>query len=114
MIISKDKIQLNIKKAMGTLAKVQKMIDTAAAKGKDISALQAALDAFEAAAKKAKPTYESMNGIVNSHQGFDAYGKVTGAEKAKSTVQERRTKMQAVKTAMTTLPTKKSFLKLVE
>ena len=27
MIISKDKIQLNIKKAMGTLAKVQKMID---------------------------------------------------------------------------------------
>ena len=27
MIISKDKIQLNIKKAVGTLAKVQKMID---------------------------------------------------------------------------------------
>ncbi len=27
MIISKEKIQLNIKKAMGTLAKVQKMID---------------------------------------------------------------------------------------
>ena len=27
MIHSKDKIQLNIKKAMGTLAKVQKMID---------------------------------------------------------------------------------------
>ena len=27
MIISKDKIQLNIKKALGTLAKVQKMID---------------------------------------------------------------------------------------
>jgi hypothetical protein len=27
MILSKDKIQLNIKKAMGTLAKVQKMID---------------------------------------------------------------------------------------
>ena len=75
------------------IAKFQARIDKAAANGKDVTALQAALDAFESALKSAKPTYESMNGIVNSHQGFDANGKVTDAEKAKSTVKEMRAKM---------------------
>jgi len=82
------------------IAKFQARIDKAADNGKDVTALQAALDAFESALKSAKPTYESMNGIVNSHQGFDASGKVTDAEKAKSTVQEMRTKMQELKSAM--------------
>lgn len=84
----------------GRLAKLQDMIDKAAANGKNVTALQAALDAFESALKSAKPTYESMKGIVNSHQGFDASGKVTDAEKAKSTVQEMRTKMEELKSAM--------------
>ncbi|MBK8822035.1 MAG: hypothetical protein IPN58_05350 [Anaerolineales bacterium] len=44
--------------------------------------------------------YDSMNGIVTLHEGFDASGKVTDAEKAKSTVQEMRTKMQELKSAM--------------
>jgi cytochrome c556 len=82
------------------IAKFQARIDKAAENGKNFTALQAALDAFESAMKSAKPTYESMKGIVNSHQGFDANGKVTDAEKAKSTVQEMRTKMQALKSAM--------------
>jgi len=82
------------------IAKFQARIDKAAENGKNVTALQAALDAFESAMKSAKPTYESMKGIVNSHQGFDANGKVTDAEKAKSTVQEMRTKMQALKSAM--------------
>ena len=82
------------------LEKLQELIDKAAANGKDVSALQAALDAFSASIKAAKPTYESMNGIVNSHQGFDQNGKVTDPEKAKSTVQEMRTKLQEVKSKM--------------
>ena len=82
------------------IAKFQARIDKAAANGKDVTALQAALDAFESALKSGKPIYESMNGIVNSHQGFDANGKVTDAEKAKSTVKEMRTKMQELKSAM--------------
>ena len=68
------------------IAKFQARIDKAAANGKDVTALQAALDAFESALKSGKPIYDSMSGIVNSHQGFDANGKVTDAEKAKSTV----------------------------
>ncbi len=82
------------------IAIFQARIDKAAANGKDVTALQAALDAFASALKSAKPTYESISGIVNSHQGFDANGKVTDAEKAKSTVQEMRTKMQELKSAM--------------
>src|SRR5215467_6014424 len=57
--------------------RVQKLIDRAEANGKDASGVQSALDAFKAAWKDAKPTYESMKGIVNSHQGFDDAGKVT-------------------------------------
>ena len=84
----------------GKVAKVQERIDKAAADGKDVTALQAALDAFESAMKSSKPTYESPNGIVNSHQGFDANGKVTDAEKAKSTVQELGAKLKEVKSSM--------------
>ena len=95
-----EKIGKGFEDTDAQIAKFQARIDTAAANGKDVTALQVALDAFESAMKSAKPTYESMNGIVNSHQGFDASGKVTDAEKAKSTVQEMRTKMEELKSAM--------------
>jgi hypothetical protein len=62
--------------------------------------LQAALDAFEASTKSAKPIYVGINGIVNSHQGFDVKGKVTDTEKAKVTVQDMRTKLKELKSAM--------------
>jgi len=84
----------------GQIAKIQARLDKAAASGKDVTALQAALDAFAAALKSAKPTYDSMHGIVNSHQGFDANGKVTDLEKAQSTVQEMRAKLQDLKSEM--------------
>src|SRR5215470_17121010 len=61
--------------------RIQKLIDRATAKGKDASGVQSALDAFKAAWKDAQPTYESMKGILNSHQGFDANGTVTDPEK---------------------------------
>ena len=76
------------------------MIDRAKENGKDVSALQAALDAFESAIKEAHPIYEGGKGIINSHQGFDANGKVTDAEKAKETVQAMHDKLQEVKAAM--------------
>ena len=84
----------------GRVAKFQARIDKAAENGKDVSALQAALDAFEAASKSAKPIYDSISGVVNSHQGFDANGKVIDAEKAKATVQDMRAKLKELKSAM--------------
>jgi len=80
--------------------KVQKLIDRAKENGKDVSAVQAALDAFEAAIKEAHPIYESGKGIVSSHQGFDSNGKVTDPEKAKETAKAMHDKLQEIKTAM--------------
>ncbi len=82
------------------IEKVQSLLDRASANGKDVSAVQSALDAFKVSVKDAKPIYESMKGIVESHQGFDASGKVTDPEKAKATVLAMHEKLQAIKTAM--------------
>jgi len=95
-----EKIGKGFEDTDALIEKFQTRIDKAAENGKDVTALQSALDAFESALKGAKPTYESMSGIANSHQGFDANSKVTDAEKAKSTVQAMRTKMEELKSAM--------------
>jgi len=95
-----EKIGKGFEDTDAQIAKIQSRIDTAAESGKDVTALQAALDAFESALKGAKPNYDSISGVVNAHLGFDASGKVTDAEQAKSTVAEMRTKMQELKSAM--------------
>ena len=96
--------QLHIYALMGHtdkfVEKAQQMIERASENGKDVSELQAALDAFETALKDAQPVYESAKGIVNSHQGFDDNGKVTDAEKAKETVRVMGEKMKEIKAAM--------------
>ncbi len=95
-----DRLSKGFEDTDAQIAKFQARIDKAAENGKDVTALQAALDAFESALKSAKPTYDSMRGIVNSHSGFDESGKVTDAGLAKSTAQEMRTKMQELKSKM--------------
>jgi len=80
--------------------RIQNLIDRAEANGKDASAVQAALDAFEAAIQDAHPIYESASGIINSHQGFDDDGQVTDPEQARETVQALRGKFQEIQTAM--------------
>ena len=78
------------------VAKVQKLIDRAKANGKDVSAVQAALDTFKIAVKKAQPIYESVKGLINSHQGFDTNGKVTDPEKAEETVKAMHEKLKEI------------------
>jgi hypothetical protein len=77
--------------------RVQDRIDRAEANGKDVSGVQAALDAFEAALKDAHPIYQRANGIVNSHQGFDENGNVTDPEKAQETITAMREKLKEIK-----------------
>ena len=81
-------------------ARAQQLIDRAKENGKDVSALQVALDAFEAAIKEAHPVYEGGKGIINSHLGFDANGKVTDSEKAKETVRAMGENLKEIKAAM--------------
>ncbi len=96
--------QLRIYERMGKadafVEKAQSLIDHAKENGKDVTAVQTALDAFEAALNDARPIYESINGIVNSHNGFDSNGKVTDPEQAKATVQAMREKFKAIHDAM--------------
>jgi hypothetical protein len=79
------------------IARIQRLIGRAKANGKDVSAVQAALDAFATAVKEAHPVYESMKGIINSHQGFDSDGKVTDPVKAFETVKAMHAKIQEIK-----------------
>jgi uncharacterized protein YoxC len=82
------------------IAKAQALIDKAAANGKDVSAVQSALDAFESALKSTRPIYEGIQIVVTSHQGFDVNGKVIDFAQAKSTVKEMGTKLKEVKSSM--------------
>ncbi len=75
----------------------QQLIDKAQANGKDVTALQAGLNTFEAAVKQAQPTYESIKGLVASHQGFDAAGNVVDPVKAFQTVLDMRDKLKEVR-----------------
>ena len=80
--------------------RLQNLINRAAQNGKDLSAVQSALDAFEAALPDAKSAYESAESMVDTHQGFDDSGKVTDTETARATVQALREKFKAVHDAM--------------
>lgn len=82
------------------IARFQSMIDKAAENGKDITSLQAALDAYEAALVASRPAYESLGQVFRTHSGFDANGNVTDSEKAQATVKETREQMKALKESM--------------
>jgi len=88
---------LVLERADAMVERIQKLIDRMKENGKDVSALQAALDAFEGALKEAHPIYESAKGILNSHQGFDAHGKVADREKAAETVKALGEKLKEVR-----------------
>jgi uncharacterized coiled-coil DUF342 family protein len=77
--------------------RIQGLIDRMNENGKDTVAMQAALDTYEEALKDAHPIYESAKGILNSHQGFDADGKVTDREKAVETVKGLRDKLNEIR-----------------
>lgn len=96
--------QLRLYEKMGKteafIGKVQQLIDRAGENGKDVLAVQAALDAFADAVEEAKPIYASAQGIVDSHAGFDANGKVTDSAQAQETVRAMGEKLKEIKDAM--------------
>ena len=77
--------------------KFQGVIDRMEENGKDVIALQTALDAFKDSLKDAHPIYESAKGIIISHKGFDDDGKVTDREKAVETVKDLGGKLKEIR-----------------
>jgi len=80
--------------------RAEEMIDRLKQEGKPTAELESALKAYEDALKVAHPIYESCKGIINSHKGFDASGKVTDAEQAKETVKALAEKFGEIRNAM--------------
>jgi hypothetical protein len=95
-----ERIGKGFERSDAFVGRVQRMIDRAEENGKDVSAVQSALDAFEKALKDAHPVYESGRGIVNSHPGFDDKGRVTDPDKAGETVRAMGEKLKEIKDAM--------------
>ncbi len=94
------RLHKNIGKTEGLIRHTQQLINRAAQNGKDVSAVQAALDAFKDAVDDAKPLYDGAQEIVDSHAGFDANGKVTDDEQAKETIRAMGEKLKEIKDAM--------------
>jgi hypothetical protein len=78
-------------------AKAEERLDQADALGIDTTAVRDALDALDAAVRQARPDYEAVKGIVDSHLGFDANGKVTDHDQALATIKQVREKMKVVR-----------------
>jgi hypothetical protein len=78
----------------------QKMIARLKENGKPTADLEAALAAYQDALKKGRPIFESCKGIVNSHKGFDANGKVTDSALAKDTLKDFAAKLGDLREAM--------------
>jgi len=86
-----------LERADDLVERAQTRIDRMNENGKNTTALQAALDAFNDALQEAHPVYESAKGIINSHQGFDSNGKVTDHEKAIETLKSLGDKLKEVR-----------------
>ena len=92
-----DRLVIMFDHAQQRITGAQELIDRAATDGKDVSALQASLEAFSDALQEARPVFESTKSVIASHKGFDANGKVTDAELAAGTVTEMVAKLQQLR-----------------
>jgi len=77
----------HLERASNGQPKLQELIERAKANGKDVSALEAALAAFNASVAEAQAAHDEAAAILSSHAGFDANGKVIDKELAKQTLE---------------------------
>ncbi len=92
-----ERVGKKFERADALVEKIQTLIDKATADGKDTAAVQAALDAFGLAIEEARPLYNAAQSIVDAHEGFDADGKVTDAEKAAETIKSLGESLRGIK-----------------
>jgi hypothetical protein len=86
-----------LERADGMIDRAQGLLDKAESEGKDVSALQAALEAFAEAVEDAQVVYDEAIAIVDSHAGFDDEGKVTDEGLAAETVRQLAEKLEQVR-----------------
>jgi len=79
---------------------VAEWIETLAGQGQDVSQLQAALDAFQAALAEAQEYHQEAEAILEVHSGFDENGKVTNREQAVETLRQAGRSLQDARRAL--------------
>jgi hypothetical protein len=79
------------------ITRVEALINRAKDNGKDVSALEAALSEFQASESDARLVLNSASDLLAAHPGFDAHGKVTDRETAKTTIADVRTQFKDIR-----------------
>jgi hypothetical protein len=78
------------------IAGIQGRVDRAKAKGRDVSNLQAALDALASQIKQTRPEFDGASEIMLTHHGFDTSGHVTDGMEARHTVMDLAVKLRDI------------------
>jgi uncharacterized phage infection (PIP) family protein YhgE len=87
-------------KAGNVVTRIQTLIDKLKVKGIVPSRLEAALTTFEAKLADAKAFHATAAGILSTHTGFDASGKVTDLAQAQATVKSAHEALSDVRTTI--------------
>lgn len=95
-----DRMAVLFDHADDIIARAQDLLDRAKANGKDVTALQSALDAVADAIKTARPVFESSQGTIAAHKGFDGNGNVTDSAAAAVTVKELGEKLRETRSIL--------------
>ena len=82
------------------IARAQTLIDKAKAKGRDTTAVQAALNALSAVIPAVQAAHAPGAAIIAGHDGFDPAGKVTDRTAAITTVKSLAKVLKDTRTAM--------------
>ena len=86
-----------LEKADKMIQRVGDLLEKAEENGRDVSVLQAALDAFINAVTDAHAMYEDASTILDAHAGFDEAGKVTDTDLAEATVHDLAAKLDEIR-----------------
>ena len=86
MMLAIQKDRLEIAREVVTFA--QERIDTAEARGKDITAIQAGLDMFMTHVEAAQSLSDNAGSILDAKAGFDADAKVVDLDQARDTLRQ--------------------------
>ena len=90
-----------IEKSIASAKNLQTVINDAAAKGIDVTALQAALDAFNNSMPDIQASHQQAADILAAHNGFDSNGEVTDATSARETLVSARQSLSEAHFALT-------------
>ncbi|MBI5567176.1 MAG: hypothetical protein HY870_19920 [Chloroflexi bacterium] len=86
IVLNNQQERLTLSDQVATTA--QQWITDLQAEGNDVSALQAALTAFQAGVAQARISFDTARQLLDAHAGFDASGQVTGATQALKTASD--------------------------